>query len=163
MPVLNLVASIAVSVFLVGLCLVLAGPAFDLSSFGPNGGLQSGTLPQFVVIAVTVLAVISAVSDIVKWRAGRRSGEVPVNTVAPVRQVVLIGGGVMAMLAAFVFTWRPLPFPLIAFVFFTVVGVILAPPPSRTLRGYGAIALTGLLFSGGVWLLFTSVLNVPLR
>ncbi|ASP21247.1 tripartite tricarboxylate transporter TctB family protein [Antarctobacter heliothermus] len=163
MPTLNLVASIATSALLVGLSLFLAGPAFDLPGLGPKGGLRAGTLPQFVVVVVIALAVLSVINDVVKWRADRRPGHMPEQPFAPVRQVVAVGGSVLVLLAAYVFAWGPLPFPLISFVFFTAVGAILSPPTERTLRGYSKIALTGLLFSTGVWLIFTFVLNVPLR
>tara|TARA_R100000789_G_scaffold14655_3_gene18066 strand:+ start:4124 stop:4639 length:516 start_codon:yes stop_codon:yes gene_type:complete len=163
MPTLNLVASIATSVLLIGLSLFLAGPAFELPGLGPKGGLQAGTLPQFVVVVVIVLAVLSVINDVIKWRADRRWGHMPEQPFAPVRQVVTVGGSVLVLLAAYVFAWGPVPFPLISFVFFTFVGAILAPPAERTPRGYSKIALTGLLFSIGVWLIFTFVLNVPLR
>ncbi len=163
MPILNLAASIAVSVFLIGLSLFLTGPAFDLPGLGPKGGLQAGTLPQFVVVTVIVLASLSAINDILRWRVGRRTGRATEPAIAPVRQVLLVGGGILVLLATYVFAWRPLPFPLITFVFFTSVSAILAPPSVRTFRGYAVIALTGLLFSIGVWLLFTFVLKVPLR
>lgn len=159
MPTLNLCASIVTCLFLIGLSVVLAGSAFDLPGLGPNGGLQAGTLPQFVVVMVALLATLSLVADILKWRRGGEPGA----EVAPLRQVILVGGGIMALLAVYVFAWRPLPFPLISFVFFTIVSVILAPPAARGLKGYGVIALTGLLFSIGIWLLFTYVLKVPLR
>lgn len=163
MPTLKICASILSCLFLIGLSLILAGPAFDLPGLGPNGGLQAGTLPQFVVVMVVILATLSLVADILKWRRGRPPGTEPEPEDAPLRQVILVGGGVMALLAVYVFAWRPLPFPLITFVFFTIVSAILTPPASRSLKGYGVIALTGLLFSLGVWLLFTNVLKVPLR
>ncbi|SFE93098.1 tripartite tricarboxylate transporter TctB family protein [Roseivivax sediminis] len=163
MPNLNLCSSIMTCLFLIGLSVVLAGPAFDLPGLGPRGGLQAGTLPQFVVVMVALLATLSLVSDLLKWRRGRQPGAEIEPEVAPLRQVVFVGGGIMALLAVYVFAWRPLPFPLISFVFFTIVSAILAPPAARNPRGYGVIALTGLLFSICVWALFTSVLKVPLR
>ncbi|WBU64797.1 tripartite tricarboxylate transporter TctB family protein [Paracoccus aerodenitrificans] len=163
MPHLNLFASVVTCLFLIGLSLVLAGPAFELPGLGPKGGLQSGTLPQFVVVTVAALSVLSLASDILKWRRGMKPGVEIEPEVAPLRQVLVVGGGIMVLLAVYVFAWRPLPFPLISFVFFALVGAILAPPAARSTKGYGVIALTGIVFSVAVWLLFTYVLKVPLR
>lgn len=162
MPTLHFVASLVVSFFLIGLSALLAGPAFELENFGPRGGLQAGTLPQFVVVVVIVLAALSAAGDFWNWRASRRNrheGE----AIAPVRQVVLVGGGVLALLAAYVFAWRPLPFPLITIVFVMLVSAIIAPPGARGPRGLSIIGLFSLLFSVAVWLIFTYALKVPLR
>jgi len=162
-PTLHFVASLIVSLFLICLCVILAGPAFEMQSFGPRGGLQAGTLPQFVVIVVIVLAALSAVSDFWTWYTARRDQRDLGPAIAPARRVVLVGGGVMLLLAAYVFAWRPLPFPLITMVFVALVSGIIAPPSARTARGTITIGLTAVLFSIGVWLVFTYALKVPLR
>jgi len=163
MPTLHFVASMVVSAFLIGLSALLAGPAFELNSFGPKGGLQAGTLPQFVVITVVFLAFLSALNDFCKWHLSRREGLDPGEALAPARQIVLVGGGVMLLLVAYVFAWRPLPFPLITIVFVALVSWVIAPFAARTARGMVTIGLTSVLFSIGVWLVFTYVLKVSLR
>ena len=163
MPTLHFVASLVVTAFLIGLSALLAGPAFELNSFGPNGGLQAGTLPQFVVITVVLLATLSALNDFRKWHLSLREGLDPGEALAPTRQIVLVGGGVMFLLAAYVFAWRPLPFPLITIVFVAIVSWIIAPAAARTSRGMVTIGITSVLFSIGVWLVFTYALKVPLR
>ncbi|WP_274424733.1 tripartite tricarboxylate transporter TctB family protein [Chelativorans sp. YIM 93263] len=163
MPTLHFIASLAVSLFLIGLSALLAGPAFDLVSIGPRGGLQAGALPQFVVVMVVMLAVLSVVSDFRRWRASRHGGVESEEAFAPGRQVALVGGGVMMLLAAYVFAWRPLPFPLTTAVFVTLVSLVIAPRGARTRRGMFTIVLTSVLFSIGVWLVFTYLLKVPLR
>lgn len=163
MPTLHLIASLAVSLFLVGLSALLAAPAFELVGIGPRGRLQAGALPQFVVVVVALLAVLSAAGDFRKWRASRHGGVDPEEAFAPARQVVLVGGGVMFLLAAYVFAWRPLPFPLTTAVFVVLVSWIIAPRSARTWRGMFTIVVTSVLFSIGVWLVFTYLLKVPLR
>lgn len=163
MPTLHLVASLLVSAFLVALAVILAEPAFELVSVGPRGGLQAGALPQFVVVLVAVLAVLSAAGDYVRWREARNGDGVQEEAFASPRRVILVGGGVLILLAAYVFAWRPLPFPLITVVFVALVSWTIAPPAARTRKGYLVITLTSVLFSVGVWLVFTHLLKVPLR
>lgn len=163
MPTLHLVASLGVSAFLLGLSVILAGPAFELTGLGPRGGLHAGALPQFVVVVVAVLAVISAVSDLRRWWVTRSDASQQEEPFASPDQVLKVGGGVLALLALYVFAWRPLPFPLITMVFVALVSLIVAPPAARAPKGLAIIGLTSVLFSLGVWLVFTYVLKVPLR
>lgn len=165
MPTLHFIASLVTSLFLIGLSLLLAEPAFDLVAFGPQGGLEAGALPQFVIIMVIVLAAFSAVGDTWKWFSScrdRRGKEVS-EAIAPADQVVWIGGGVLVLLAAYVFAWQPLPFPLITIVFVTLVSAIIAPVEARNLRGLLIIGLNAVFFSISVWLVFTYALKVHLR
>ena len=67
MPTLHYIASLATSLFLIGLTLVLAGPAFDFEAFEARGGLGAGALVQFVVMAVILLSVLSIIGDSLKW------------------------------------------------------------------------------------------------
>lgn len=163
MPNLHFVSSLATNLFLIALTLVLAGPAFDLEAFGSRGGLGAGALPQFVVMAVIVLSCLSIIGDTRKWYLTRKMGRDPGEPIAPTRHVVLVGGGVLLLLAAYVFAWRPLPFPLITIVFVALVSALIGPAHLRSKKGLLTIGLTAVLFSVGVWLVFTYALKVPLR
>lgn len=163
MPTLHYIASLATSLFLIGLTLVLAGPAFDLEAFGARGGLGAGALLQFVVMAVILLSVLSIIGDSLKWYSARKAGRDPGEPIAPPRHVVLVGGGVLLLLAAYVFAWRPLPFPLITVVFVALVSGLIGPTYLRSKKGLLTIGLMAVLFSVGVWLVFTYALKVPLR
>lgn len=157
------VTSLIVSVFLLGLCALLAGAAFELETYGPKGGPQAGWLPQLVVISVVILSALSFSGDGLRKLRGTRSREEEPEAEIPARSLIVIGGSVILMLGAYVFLWRQLPFPVITAGFFLLVSLVLAPASARNLKGYAIIALTSLLFSIGVWLVFTYALKVPLR
>lgn len=157
------VTSLIVSLFLLGLCIFLAGPAFELQTYGPKGGPQAGWLPQVVVVSVIILSILSFGGDGLRKLSEHRSGEEKPEAEIPARNLILIGGGVTLILAAYVFLWRALPFPVITIGFFLLVSLLLAPASARTVRGYVMIAITSVLFSIGVWLIFTYALKVSLR
>lgn len=163
MPKLHLAASAVVTVFLLALVAILAGPAFELAGFGDGRGLQAGTLPQFVVVAVAVLSILSLLGDLLKWHLERRGEIDPGEAVASAGDAFVLGGGVLVLLAAYVFAWRPLPFPVVTIAFMSLVTLLIAPPAERRGRGLIRIALISVIFSGAVWLVFTHLLKVPLR
>ena len=163
MPNLHFAASVAISLFLLALVAILAGPAFELAGFGDERGLQAGTLPQFVVVVVAVLALLSLLGDLLMWRRSRHGKIDPGEPVTSVRDALVLGGGVLFLLAAYVFAWRPLPFPVVTTAFVVLVTLLIAPAAERRGRGLIRIGLASVIFSIGVWLVFTNVLQVPLR
>lgn len=163
MPNLHFAASALVSLFLLALVAVLAGPAFELPGFGDGRGLQAGTLPQFTVVVVAVLVILSLLGDFLVWRRGRRGEIDPGRPVATAHDALILGGGVLLLLAGYVFAWRPLAFPVVTTAFVGLVTLLIAPARERRGRGLIRIGLMSILFSIGVWLVFVHILKVPLR
>lgn len=164
---LRLAASAAVSVLLLALCSVLAGPAFEMPALGSRGGLGAGALPQFVVVSTALLAVVIFIQDFFAWkRRGDIDGapeEAAKDSSADARRVVGIGTAVLVLLAVYVFVWRWIGFLPASIGFMAVLCMVLAPGASRTARGMVIAAVTSILFCTGVWALFVYVLMVPLR
>lgn len=165
---MRIAASVFVTLFLLSLCAFLAGPAFELPAVGPRGGVAAGAAPQFVVVAVAVLAVVSLVGDLLDARRGRAAGsdadaQAGSGDVAESREVLVIGGAVLALLAGYVALWRVIGFPVASALFMMALSVVVAPRSARTPRGLAIMAVVAALFSVFVWLAFTRLLGVPLR
>lgn len=163
---MRIAASVVVTLFLLGLCAFLAGPAFDLPLVGPRGGIAAGAAPQFVVLAVAVLALCSLGGDLLAHRrssAETAPAEEGAGYAADGREVLLIGGAVLALLAGYVALWRYVGFPIASAVFMMALSFVVAPKSARTPRGVVIMALVAGLFSVFIWLAFTRLLGVPLR
>ena len=160
---MRLSASIAVSLFLVGLAaLVLWQPAFDLPRFGSKGQIGAGALPQLVLFLTIVLALLSAVTDVVlRVRRGPRA--IAPAIAAPASRVLPIGFAILALLGLYLIGWQRIGFPIASAAFMAVASALLAPPSARNVRGYAIIVVTSVLFCVGVWLAFVHLLAVPLR
>lgn len=160
-------ASLFMTVFLTGLAVVLAGPAFDLQTFGRTGQIAAGALPQAVVVATIVLAALSLGEDVLaRLRGGTAGGEPEAEDgldSAPAIQVLGLGLGILALLAGYVFLWRHVGFPAASSVFMAAAAALLAPKGARGVKGFAIIAITAVLFCVGVWLAFVHLLAVPLR
>ncbi|WP_209427950.1 tripartite tricarboxylate transporter TctB family protein [Pararhodobacter sp. SW119] len=152
-------ASAFVTLFLMGLCILLAGPAFEMRAFGRSGSIDAGALPQAVVVVVAVLAILAFSSDAFDHFRGRAEGGSSTRGMT----VLLIGGAVLLLLAGFLALWSRLAFPIAAAAFMTSTSLLIAPPETRNLRGYTTIVVVSVAFSLGVWLAFTYLLGVPLR
>lgn len=166
MSLLRLGASVIVLVGLLGLCALLAGPAFELPAAAYGSGLGAGAFPQFVVVAVAVLACLLLVQDLRQWRRpaapGAQQPDGDEFSGGPGR-VLLLGSGVFLLLAAFVFAWPWLGFLPVAIAFMAVLALLLAPRSARSARSVAITLLTSVLFCSGLWALFVHVLAVPLR
>lgn len=159
-------ASILSTILLLGLCALLAGPSFELPAGGPRMGIGAGALPQFVVVATAILAVITLLGDIAAWRrppASPIAGETRDAEDTDPRRVVILGGFVLVLLAAYIGAWPYLGFipPTIGFI--AALSLVLLPRAEWTAMRMASIALMAILFTLGVWALFVHVLMVPLR
>ena len=158
-------ASLFMTAFLVGLAAFLAGPAFSLQTFGRSGQIAAGALPQAVVVATIVLALLSFAGDALTLArhgsAGLAAGEGGID--APAARVLGLGLGILVLLGGYVVLWRYIGFPAASTVFMAVAATVLAPPEARGVRGLAIIGLTSVLFCVGVWLAFVHLLAVPLR
>jgi hypothetical protein len=166
MQTVRLAAGAAVTILLLALCAVLAGPSFSMRSLGPQGELGSGALPQFIVISAAVLAVCVFVQQIAAYRrrgavAPAPGGEAPVE--ADPRRILTIGPVVLAMLAAYAFAWTAVGFLPASVAFMVALCLFLTPASHRTGQGIAIAIATSVLFCLGVWALFVHVLGVPLR
>lgn len=156
-------ASLFMTVFLIGLCAVLAGPAFELQTFGHSGQIAAGALPQAVVIATIILAALSLAQDVLALARGRSLADAEGGIDAPAAQLLGLGLGVLALLATYVVLWRYIGFPAASTAFMAATARALAPREARGLRGLAIIAVASVLFCVGVWLAFVHLLAVPLR
>lgn len=164
MNTIRLAASAAVTLILLGLVALLAGPAFDMPATGRVTGIGSGALPQFCVIALAVLAVIIFARDLVSMRrSGAISGPAEFGEGADPRRVVWISLAVLVALSAYVWAWSVIGFAPASILFMIVMSLMLLPPERRTVRALAGVAAMGVLFGLGVWALFTYALQVPLR
>ncbi|WP_029008217.1 tripartite tricarboxylate transporter TctB family protein [Azospirillum halopraeferens] len=171
MQTVRLAAGAAVTMLLLVLCAVLAGPSFGMRALGPQGELGSGALPQFIVVSVAVLAVVVFIQQVIAHRR-RGGGASPAaalpsdGDVAPdadPRRVLTVGPAVLAMLAGYAYAWTEVGFLPASIVFLVLLSLFLMPAPQRTGRGIAVAAATAVLFCLGVWALFVHVLGVPLR
>ena len=160
-------ASLFMTAFLIGLCAVLAGPAFDLQTFGRTGQIAAGALPQAVVVATIVLAALSMGEDVLALARRGPKGAAPPELEggidAPAGRVLGLGLGILALLTGYVVLWRYIGFPAASTVFMAAAATVLAPKEARGPRGLAIIAVTSVLFCVGVWLAFVHLLAVPLR
>lgn len=163
MPTIRLAAGAAVSLLLLALCALLAGPSFELPGAAPDGGIGAGALPRFVVVAVAVLAVAVFVQQVMAARAGRVVHADDGADEADPRRVLGLGAGVLVLLAGYAYGWTVAGFLPATIAFILALGLLLVPAESRTPRGLLVIAATAVLFSLGVWGLFVHILAVPLR
>jgi hypothetical protein len=152
-------ASAFVTLFLVGLCIFLAGPAFELRAFGRTGNIDAGALPQAVVIVVAGLAILAFASDMFDMYRGRAQDGGSTRGMT----ILLIGGAVLLLLAGFLMLWPRFGFMVAAASFMALTSALIAPPERRNLRGYAVIIFVSLAFCVAVWLAFTNLLGVPLR
>ena len=95
-------ASAAITLFLLGLCALLAGPAFDLPAFGRQGQLGPGALPRFVIIGTALFALASLAADLLPRKS--RAAVLPTvsGAEASSSRILTIGGAVLALLGAYV-------------------------------------------------------------
>lgn len=163
---LRLAASTLVTVFLLALCALLVGPAFELTAYNSQGGIGAGGLPQFVVVSVALLAPLMFIQDVVRFRrTSHISGgfDFEDGDGAEARRTAFLGSTVLVLLAAYAFLWRWLGFLPASMLFMSVLCVVLAPKDRRTVRGIGTAIIFSILFCLGVWALFVYLLAVPLR
>lgn len=163
---LRLAASTLVTVFLLALCAVLVGPAFELAAYNGQGGISAGGLPQFVVVSVALLAPLMFAQDAIRFRrTGHISGSFDFEDGdgAEARRTALLGSTVLVLLAAYAFAWRWLGFLPASMLFMSVLCLVLAPKDRRTALGLATAILFSILFCLGVWALFVHLLAVPLR
>lgn len=160
-------ASVTVLVGLLGLCALLASPAFDLPAEARGSGLGAGAFPQFVVVAVAILSCLILVQDLLQWRqpAPDRGAPDPEGDdfSSDPGRVLRLGTGVFLLLAAFIFAWPWLGFLPVAITFMAALALLLSPAAARTGRGVAITLVTSVLFCTGLWALFVHVLAVPLR
>lgn len=148
-----------VTLFLIGLCIFLAGPAFELRAFGRTGNIDAGALPQVVIISVATLAILAFCSDMLDSFRGRTAEA----STAGGTTVLLVGGAVLLLLAGFLGLWPRVGFPVAAAVFMMLTSALIAPPEARSFRGYAIMIGVSFAFCVTVWLAFTHILGVPLR
>lgn len=160
---MQFVASGAATIFLVSFCVYLSGPAFDLPTYTRQGTIAAGALPQFTVVTVGLLAVMSFGADLFQKLRNRETPEADVNFSANPRTVVLVGFSVLVLLSAFLFVWQTVNFPVAAMLFMASMSALITPQEYRTAKGYAVMAGTSLFFCGSVWLAFVHLLVVPLR
>lgn len=163
---LRLAASTLVTVLLLALCAVLAGPAFELTAYNYQGGIGAGGLPQFVVVSVALLAPLMFVQDVIRFRrTGHVSGgfDFEDGDGAEARRTAVLGSTVLVLLAGYAFLWRWIGFLPASILFMIVLCLVLAPADRRTVKGAATAIIFSLLFCVGVWALFVHVLAVPLR
>lgn len=160
---MQFVASFLVTTFLVVFAGFLAGSAFNLPTYDARGGIAAGALPQFVVVAVIVLAIGSFVADLLRRVRYGGEADAEVHFDASPTRVLTIGFAVLALLAVFLFAWPRLSFPVAASVFMTSLSLLLLPREQRTVRGVVFAVVTSIVFCIGVWLAFVHLLAVPLR
>ena len=167
---MRLAASAVVTLFLLGLGAILAGPAFSLAALGRGGGLGAGALPQVVVVVVMVLACASLVSDLLEARRSpspTRAELGPdldgVDAGPPTATILLVGGGMLGLLIAYVALWRMVGFPIASVLFMAAASLLVAPREARRPAGLVLIAIVSAAFCIAVWLAFTQLLAVPLR
>lgn len=164
---MRIAASVFVTIFLLCLCAVLAGPAFDLPAFDHRGNLAAGAAPRFVLIAVAGFSLASLAGDLLALRKNRPGGdgapEDGAGYSADGREVLLIGGAVLGLLTLYVALWRFIGFPAASALFMLATSVVISPKSARTPVGFAIMAATAVIFSILVWLAFTRLLGVPLR
>lgn len=164
MPRLRLAASTLTTLALLTLCAILAEPAFELTASNGRGSIGAGGLPQFVVVAVAVLAPLILIQDVLGFRSsGRITGApaIEAGRDASARRTAVLGATVLVLLAGYAFAWRLTGFLPASIAFMSILCIVLAP--ERTPRGSTIAILFSALFCVGVWALFVHVLAVPLR
>lgn len=160
---MQFLASLLVTVFLVAFAAFLAVPAFDLPAYDARGSIAAGALPQFVVVAVALLAMASFANDLRLRLTKRSEADAEVRFDAPAPRVATIGFAVLALLAAFLLAWPPIAFPIAASAFMGALSLLLLPSEQRTVRGVLLSLSVSVAFCVGVWLTFVHLLAVPLR
>lgn len=160
---MQFVTSFLVTIFLVVFAGFLAGPAFTLPAYDAQGGVAAGALPQFVVVAVVILAIGSFVADLRRRVRSEGEAEAEVHFDASPTRVVTIGFAVLALLAVFLVAWPRLSFPVAASIFMAALSLLLLPAEQRTVRGALVAVVASIAFCIGVWLAFVHLLAVPLR
>ncbi|GAB4394540.1 MAG: hypothetical protein Tsb0032_20640 [Kiloniellaceae bacterium] len=163
---LRLAASALATALLLVLCAILAEPAFELTAVNRRGGIGAGGLPQLVVIAVAVLAPLSFLQDVLRFRrSGHITGgfDAADGDAAEARRTALLGSTVLVLLAAYAFAWRLTGFLPASIAFMSVLCLILLPAPARSLKRSLLSVAFSAAFCVGVWALFVHLLGVPLR
>ncbi|WP_148252835.1 tripartite tricarboxylate transporter TctB family protein [Aidingimonas lacisalsi] len=165
MSVLRFSASTLVTIILLTLCAILAPPAFDLPTFDESGSIRSGAVPQFVVAFTALLSVIIYASDLLDFYKSRASSLLSSdNDDEPtLRQASNVGVPMLVILAAYIFAWHYLNFAITTIVFFFSTSLLLMGKEKLTRKTVSMSLITAILFSTGVWSLFTYILKVPLR
>jgi hypothetical protein len=163
---LRLAASALATALLLVLCAILAAPAFELTAVNNRGGIGAGGLPQFVVVAVAILAPLAFLQDVLRFRrSGHITGgfDAADGDAAEARRTALLGSTVLVLLAAYTFTWRFAGFLPASIAFMSVLCLILLPAPQRRFKKAAFSVAFSAAFCVGVWALFVHLLGVPLR
>jgi hypothetical protein len=164
MESIRFAASAAMTLIVLGFAALLWGPSFEMPALGAETGIGRGALPQFCVVAASVLVVIGFVRDVLSMRRqGAIAGPLGMSAAVEPRRVVIIGFSALALLAGYVAAWAFIGFPLASIAFLLVASLMLLPRERWDLRSLSAVVATGVLFGLGIWALFVYVLQVPLR
>jgi hypothetical protein len=164
MQSIRMAASAAMTLLLLGFSGLLFGPSFDMPTAGTSIGLGRGALPQFCVLAATVLSIAVFARDLIAYRrTGSITGPVGLSETADPRRVITIGFASLVLLVAFVFGWQWLGFLPAAITFVAITGLLLLPRERWQLPAITLVLGTSVLFGLTVWALFVYVLQVPLR
>jgi hypothetical protein len=164
MQSIRIAASAAMTLLLLGFSGLLFVPSFDMPTAGTFIGLGRGALPQFCVLAATVLSIAVFARDLIAHRrTGSITGPVGLSETADPRRVITIGFASLVLLVAFVFGWQWLGFLPAAIAFVAITGLLLLPRERWQLPAITLVLGTSVFFGLTVWALFVYVLQVPLR
>ncbi len=157
-------ASALSTLMLLGLCILLAPPAFELTTAGPQYGIGAGALLQFVIVATALLTVLMLIRDFIAWREdGAETATGEANTLDDADPMRVIGVCVLALLAAHIALWAYAGFIAASVAFMAALSLILLPRDQWTASRLAIVAAMSVLFPVAVWALFVHVLMVPLR